>query len=447
MKRWLWRAFLVQALGEARDDRTLYAIGALALAAAVAIAGTSFEPAPIADVVRRELTAVEVPRPGLPPQTYFAIEVERVEPDAALGPVGLSVDIAIASPALARALLADLRAQARSHRGVAALAATAREPRRDPLGPAELTELFDRLCAPRGLGPVDATPLKGVGRYRLRLAPPHPGEVSGGGRASLLFGWATVDLTLFGTQRSYHELLLYFQGMVANWLGGAFAMALAIVFVARDFPTLLAPGGAEHVLARPHSRRAVFWARWSCSVAVFALLPLLLVGGAFLAVGLRAGLWNWPYLLAIPLVVLQFACMSALAALFGVWTRSATAATLASFLAWGACGLANLARGALVALRASGLDQHPSLRAPDWFASGVEALYWVLPSFGDFDYAVAWCVAQAPISPALSAKIVEQTGTMLMFESGDLGVSLARTVGLSALVLVLASAVFRRRNL
>ena len=434
-----WRALLTDSLRETFDQRSLHVLLLLGAILALAIAGTSFEPAPLADLLRAELPAVSVQLPGAPTRVYHAFTVLDIEQRDTRHRVRLQID----SLRFARELLGALRGRAAVLRG---------EPGPDPLtgpptvgaGPLQLDEvreLLRRICDQRGYG-YRRVSADGP-HYLLELSPERLGEIVGGGSVQLLFGAVRFEPTVLGSRRSYTELLMVGQGMVVDWLAGALGMAIAVVFTAGFLPRRLRRGAVEPLLARPLRRSTVFWATYFGGLFYVAVLSGALVGGSFLVVGLRTGFWNWPYLLTIPSVTAMFAVLHAISVFWATATRSATTAILMTLLTWAGCFAVNLVRSVGMLLAVSGLDSHPELRLPGWLLSAVELAYWALPSPTDFDYFNAWCVAQGPISAGLRDRFLATSGYHLASGHGSLLASLL----FAAVALLIARTIFCRRDL
>jgi hypothetical protein len=109
-------------------------------------------------------------------------------------------------------------------------------------------------------------------------------------------------------------------------------------------------------------------------VLVFvAVQGLLFVGGTWLALALRTGVWDPTYFLCLPLLLLHFAVFFSFSVLLAVATRSAVACAFGAVLFWLLCWGMNYGR-------------HVALSVPDLqsFAAASELAYWLLPKPLDF---------------------------------------------------------------
>ena len=110
---------------------------------------------------------------------------------------------------------------------------------------------------------------------------------------------------------------------------GAWIMLLVGVVVTSFFvPNMIRKGTLELLLVRPISRWRLLFYKYLGGLLFALVLLLALVGGAWLATGLRAGLWSPTVLMAVPIVLLFFALLYACSTLVAVITRAPVPAML-----------------------------------------------------------------------------------------------------------------------
>jgi hypothetical protein len=73
------------------------------------------------------------------------------------------------------------------------------------------------------------------------------------------------------------------------------------------------------------------------------------VGGTWLALGLRTGIWDATYLMCIPLLLLQFAVFFGFSMLLAVFFRSTVVCVTGSIAFWGVCWAINFGRYTVMA--------------------------------------------------------------------------------------------------
>jgi ABC-type transport system involved in multi-copper enzyme maturation permease subunit len=102
-----------------------------------------------------------------------------------------------------------------------------------------------------------------------------------------------------------------------------FAGIIAALLVTAGFmPRFLDTGAIHLVMSRPVSRFGVIWAKFLGGLSFIVVLSVFLIGGVFLVISLRSGIWNTRALYAIPMLIFTFAQFYAFSCLCSVLTRS-----------------------------------------------------------------------------------------------------------------------------
>ncbi len=203
--------------------------------------------------------------------------------------------------------------------------------------------------------------------------------VSGDGAENLEMAFGAVRVSAEGgLPAAVRTLEVYLAGWVADPTG----LLLALLWTAGFLPAFLEPASAAVLLAKP-SPRWVLLAGKSLGVLAFvAVQAALFVGGTWLALGARTGVWDGAYLLCVPLLLLHFAVFYGFSAMLAVATRSTVVCVFGSVLFWVMCWAMNFGR-------------HVTLVAPE-LRGGSGALratsdvgYWMLPKPLDFHLLLA----------------------------------------------------------
>lgn len=253
------------------------------------------------------------------------------------------------------------------------------------------------LCASMGI--EGGEPLRQPGDTELYrpdgepLADPDPAN------GTLTLGFGTVRVPLF---RDAPSMVGFLQALLAKWVAGAAGTLLVLVGTAGFLPEALRPQAAAVLLTKPCSRTTLLVGK-SLGVLVFAAaLACLFVGGTWLAIGLRTGIWPGGYLMSIPLLLLNFATLFGVSALIAVWTRSTPVCIVGTVALWLVCIGVNHGRQSVVAMPELVRDR--AILASDGGAStAVEIGYWILPKPGDLAAVLDQAVdagahfAQAPL--------------------------------------------------
>jgi ABC-type transport system involved in multi-copper enzyme maturation permease subunit len=193
---------------------------------------------------------------------------------------------------------------------------------------------------------------------------------------SLLFGAVRVEVPR-DRETGVHML----QVLLATWVAGSAGLLLALVWTAGFLPEFLQPGNASVLLSKPVPRWVLLLGRYLGVVAFVAFQVIVLFFGTWLALGIKTDVWQYSYLIGIPILVLHFAVIYSFSALLAVCTRSTVACIFGAILFWLVCWGVNVGRHYAVAL--------PSLVPGAAPMSPVTALmaeagYWVLPKPADF---------------------------------------------------------------
>jgi len=129
---------------------------------------------------------------------------------------------------------------------------------------------------------------------------------------------------------SLTEVVVAVESVVAGatyWLG----ILLALFASASLFPNLQKVGRVELLLSKPISRSQVIVGHVLGVWVVIAVLTLYLMGGTWLIMSIKSGVWAPRFLLSILLVVAMFAVMYSVMMLMGVWTKSTALSLIVAY--------------------------------------------------------------------------------------------------------------------
>ncbi len=104
----------------------------------------------------------------------------------------------------------------------------------------------------------------------------------------------------------------------AYWVG----ILLALFASSSLFSNLQAPGRVELILSKPVGRLRVVAGHVIGVWGAIAVLIVYLMGGTWLIMSLKSGVWNPRFLLSIGIVIGMFGVMYAAVMLMAVWTQS-----------------------------------------------------------------------------------------------------------------------------
>jgi hypothetical protein len=192
-------------------------------------------------------------------------------------------------------------------------------------------------------------------------------------------GEMTIGFGLISAKnfRDVESEIGFLEALIARWAAGVAGTLLLLASTAGFLPEFLKPGAASILLAKPIPRWTLLTGK---VVGVLAFVTLLTGGfivGTWLALGTKTGVWAPGYLLAWPLLVVQFAGLYTASVVTATCTRNATASLFTALACWVICLGVNHSRDSLQV--AEGAPAHPRVTR-----LATEAAYWVLPKPLDF---------------------------------------------------------------
>jgi ABC-type transport system involved in multi-copper enzyme maturation permease subunit len=190
------------------------------------------------------------------------------------------------------------------------------------------------------------------------------------GSLGLAFGAVRVPLAR-DTRSAVQFLQLILAAGVADTLG----LLLTLVWTAGFLPGFLDSRAVSVLLAKPVPRWGLLLGKYVGVLSFVLVQATYFVGGTWLALALRTGIWDAHYLLSVPLLLLHFAIFFSFSLLLAVCTRSTVVCVFGSIAFWGICWALNYGRH--VVLAAASLAPEGSFSSP---LVGLANLgYWILP--------------------------------------------------------------------
>jgi hypothetical protein len=194
------------------------------------------------------------------------------------------------------------------------------------------------------------------------------------GNMSLAFGAIRLPVAR-DARAAVHFLQLVLACGVADTLG----LLLTIVWTAGFLPGFLDGRNVAVLLAKPASRSLLLGGKFVGVLSFVLLHATTFVGGTWLALGLRTGVWDAAYLWSVPLLLVHFAVFFSFSLLLAVFTRSTVVCVFGSVLFWFLCWGMNFGRHEVVAENYRAGQTVFGREAVNL----VEAAYWTLPKPAD----------------------------------------------------------------
>jgi hypothetical protein len=194
------------------------------------------------------------------------------------------------------------------------------------------------------------------------------------------------DLTLgFGAvrvpvARDAHNAVHFLQLLLAGGVADTLGLLLTLVWTAGFLPGFLDARSVSVLLAKPAPRWALLAGKYLGVLSFVLFHAVLFVGGTWIALGCRTGIWDTSYLYCIPLLLLHFAVFFSVSLLLAVLTRSTVVCVFGSIVFWFMTWGLNYGRHAVATSSRLMPEGHFS-SALAWL---LDAGYWIMPKPADF---------------------------------------------------------------
>lgn len=187
-------------------------------------------------------------------------------------------------------------------------------------------------------------------------------DLVAGARATIQFG----DRPIWNV---HHFVIVAY-----SWVASALYVVgtlLALFASAGLVPVLLEPGRITLLLSKPITRPALLLGRYWGNVLLIALNSIYLICGIWIILGIKTGVWETRFLLAIPITIFMFAVLLSIVFLIGVVFESAALSIMVA--------VAAMVISTLLAQR----DWAARLLDTEWSVQLWNALYWISPKIWD----------------------------------------------------------------
>ena len=153
-----------------------------------------------------------------------------------------------------------------------------------------------------------------------------------------LFG---QDVRLGSQMISIDSLVTGIQQGLAGVVFGV-GLLLSIFATANLVPVMVEKGSVDLLLSKPISRPALFLGRYAGAITIVTINLLYLVGGVWVLLGWKTGVWSPSFLISGLLISFTYAVLLGFMMLVGVWTRSSTITMILTYALFPASGLLTL---------------------------------------------------------------------------------------------------------
>ena len=233
------------------------------------------------------------------------------------------------------------------------------------------------VSGPKSLGPQGPN-TEFLPRFDADAHDAHKLKVSGvavaDGSLRLAFGAIRIPVAR-DTRSAVQFLELVLSAGVADTLG----LLLTLIWTAGFLPSFLDSHAVAVLLAKPVPRGGLLLGKYVGVLAFVLVQATYFVGGTWLALGLRTGIWSPAYLLSVPILLLHFAIFFSVSLLLAVLFRSTVVSVFGSIAFWGLSWGINYGRDLLTSA-SDAAPQAAFSRPLVWLA---EIGYWLFPKPAD----------------------------------------------------------------
>ena len=189
----------------------------------------------------------------------------------------------------------------------------------------------------RGVDTLNENETHRLNRLLLEAAYPDLVKVSRPTSIRFTYLWMHVGPPQPLSGNQLKETLEAWMAFLMKWFVGAIGVFVAILVTAPVIPQMFESGSLHLLLSKPISRWLVFLAKYFGGWSFILIGAVYLIGGLWLILGVRFGVWDPRMLASIPIYLFMFAIYYAVSALAGVIWRSATVSIAISILFWLIC--------------------------------------------------------------------------------------------------------------
>lgn len=171
---------------------------------------------------------------------------------------------------------------------------------------------------------------------RLLLEAAFPEEIAPAKETHLRFSYLGFSLfSPFPAQK--HQIVKGMVAAIVNIIVGFFGVLAGILVTASIVPQMFEAGAIDLLLSKPISRVLLFFTKFFGGCAFIFITGLYFIGGLWLIVGLRYGLWSTKLLMCIPVFMFLFAIYYSVSVLSGVLWKNAIICVVMTIVFWGIC--------------------------------------------------------------------------------------------------------------
>jgi ABC-type transport system involved in multi-copper enzyme maturation permease subunit len=174
---------------------------------------------------------------------------------------------------------------------------------------------------------------------RLLIEASFPELIRTSPRTSLVITYLVWDVMgpMPISEHRFTRMLETWVSRIMRWIVGILGILTAVLVTASIIPNTFEPGSINLLLSKPISRWLLFLAKFFGGCAFILINAAYLIGGMWLILGFRFGIWEPSLLLAIPVYMFVFAIYYSVSALAGLIWRNTVVSIAVTILFWMTC--------------------------------------------------------------------------------------------------------------
>lgn len=251
-------------------------------------------------------------------------------------------------------------------------------------------------------------------------------------RINLLFGAYKTDAML-----QLGPTMFIVENYLVSYGGAAVALLISTIITAFFIPNMLRKGNIDLLISKPISRPTLLVYKYLGGLTFMFLNTLVVVGGMWLALGVRTGIWAPAFLVMIPVLTFEFAIYYAVSTLMAVLTRSPIVAILATCLFWAVL----FGEGFFYRFATATKDMKPRPMSDSVYVA-EDVLHFVLPRVTDLDMLATYVLSKNLLAPGDA----DRRSTETAYGKVKWGESISVSVGFIAVLLGLGCWRFSTRD-
>ncbi|MCC6420372.1 MAG: ABC transporter permease subunit [Gemmataceae bacterium] len=263
---------------------------------------------------------------------------------------------------------------------------------------------------------------------------------TGGTKVSSRRGWPHY-MWLFGAIKIPAPLPLGFEiymveGFIVNGIGAWVTLIVGVIITAFFVPNMLRKGTIDLLLVKPVHRTTLLLLKYIGGLTFMFLCSVVAIGGVWVALGLRTGIWDAGFLLVIPVLTFFFAILYAVSTLFAVLTRSTVVAIMVTLGMWFLFFIVGQIYTVIHVPR-----NEPNI--PGWVYAVVDTVHFVLPRTTDLNALTGKMLILQALPEELTPELSAALDSMAQFNWAE---AVGGSLGFIAVMLGLACWRFATRD-